>query len=142
LDVTPADILSSYAARRGGDAPPRNKIENSTFRCGAIVRRSQRRLSRIANGLWTRCYSPLALARIAKGDGRHTSRPIGRLQTSDIDGSRPAMEDPYHDLVLAMLTLAIAAVLLVAGGLYLMTRPDPSVPATPALPIITSSIFR
>jgi hypothetical protein len=34
------------------------------------------------------------------------------------------MEDPYHDLVLAMLALATAALLLVAGGLYLMTRPE------------------
>lgn len=69
------------------------------------------------------------------------SRSIGGLQTRDIDGSRTAMEDPYHDLVLAMLALATAAVLLVAGGLYLSTRPDPPA-AAPASPIVTSSMLK
>ncbi|MDP1585477.1 MAG: hypothetical protein Q8M18_18820 [Bradyrhizobium sp.] len=50
------------------------------------------------------------------------------------------MEDPYYDLVLAMLTLAIAAVLLVAGGLYLITKPDPPAVA-PVPPIVTSSLM-
>ena len=53
-----------------------------------------------------------------------------------------AMEDPYHDLVLAMLTLAIAGVLLVAGGLYLITTPDRPPAATPAAPIVTSSMSK
>ncbi len=69
------------------------------------------------------------------------SRSIGGLQTRDIDGSRTAMEDPYHDLVLAMLALATAAVLLVAGGLYLSTRPAPPA-AAPASPIVTSSMLK
>lgn len=68
------------------------------------------------------------------------SPSIDGVQTRDMDGGRTAMEDPYHDLVLAMLTLAIAAVLLVAGGLYLMTRPDPPPAAAPAAPVVTSSI--
>ena len=34
------------------------------------------------------------------------------------------MDDPY-DLVLGMFALAIAAVMLVAGELYLVMRPDP-----------------
>jgi hypothetical protein len=34
------------------------------------------------------------------------------------------MDDPY-DLVLGMFGVAIAAVMLVAGELYLVTRPDP-----------------
>jgi hypothetical protein len=41
----------------------------------AIARRPQWRLSRIANGLRTRCYSALALARIAKGGGSILKRP-------------------------------------------------------------------
>ena len=51
-----------------------------------------------------------------------------------------AMDDP-HDLVLAMFGVAIAAVMLVAGELYLVTmRPDPpeTYPQPPA--VITSSI--
>ncbi len=50
---------------------PWNKnVSGEVSRRAAIARRSQRRLSRIAKGLRTRCYSPpLALARIAKGDG-------------------------------------------------------------------------
>ena len=36
-----------------------------------------------------------------------------------------AMDDPY-DLVLAMFGVAVAAVMLVAGELYLVTRPDPT----------------
>ena len=35
------------------------------------------------------------------------------------------MDDPY-DLVLGMFALAIAAVMLVAGELYLVMRPDPT----------------
>ncbi len=34
------------------------------------------------------------------------------------------MDDPY-DLVVGMFALAIAAVMLVAGELYLVMRPDP-----------------
>jgi hypothetical protein len=34
------------------------------------------------------------------------------------------MDDKDHDLVLGIFALAIAAVLLVAGELYLVTRPD------------------
>jgi hypothetical protein len=48
------------------------------------------------------------------------------------------MDDPY-DLVLAMFGAAVAAVLLLAGELYLVTRPDP--PKTHSQPpaIITFS---
>lgn len=42
---------------------------NDVLLVGAITRRSQRRLSRIAKGLRARCYHQLALARIAKCDG-------------------------------------------------------------------------
>jgi hypothetical protein len=34
------------------------------------------------------------------------------------------MEDDFYDLVLAMFGVAIAAVMLVAGELYLVARPD------------------
>ena len=56
-----------------------------------------------------------SVARIAKGDGSGLNH---------IELLSNAMDDPY-DLVLAMLGLAVAAVMLVAGELYLVTRPDP-----------------
>ena len=43
------------------------------------------------------------------------------------------MEEPY-DLVLAMLAVAVAAVMLVAGELYLVTTPDPRETYAPAHP--------
>jgi hypothetical protein len=49
-----------------------------------------------------------------------------------------AMDDPY-DLVLSMFGVAIAAVMLVAGELYLVMRPDPPHTYTPP-PVVTSSI--
>ena len=49
------------------------------------------------------------------------------------------MDDPY-DLVLGMFALAIAAVMLVAGELYLVTRPDPPQTYTPSPSVVTSSI--
>jgi hypothetical protein len=48
------------------------------------------------------------------------------------------MDDPY-DLVLGMFGVAIAAVMLVAGELYLVMRPDPPHTYTPP-PVVTSSI--
>jgi hypothetical protein len=38
------------------------------------------------------------------------------------------MDDPYDDLILAMFALAVIAVMLVAGELYLVTRPEPPEP--------------
>jgi len=49
------------------------------------------------------------------------------------------MDDPY-DLALGMFVLAMAAVMLVAGELYLVMRPDPSETSRRAPPIVTSSI--
>ena len=49
------------------------------------------------------------------------------------------MDDPY-DLVLGMFALAVTAVLLVAGELYLVARPEPPEPLTPPASIVTSSI--
>lgn len=97
---------------------------------GAIARRSQRRLSRIAKGLRTRCYSPPALARIAKGDGSL----LNQLKSPN------PMDDP-HDLVLGMFGIAIAAVMLVAGELYLVT-PDPPEKTTQPPSVVTSSMER
>jgi hypothetical protein len=48
------------------------------------------------------------------------------------------MDDPY-DLVLGMFALAVTAVTLVAGELYLATRPEPP-ELTPPASIVTSSI--
>ncbi|MBN8991179.1 MAG: hypothetical protein J0H42_23275 [Rhizobiales bacterium] len=50
-----------------------------------------------------------------------------------------AMDDPYYDLILAMFALAVTAVMLVAGELYLVTRPERSETYTPPAPIVTSS---
>jgi 2-phospho-L-lactate guanylyltransferase (CobY/MobA/RfbA family) len=44
------------------------------------------------------------------------------------------MEDP-DDLVLAMLALLIAALLLVAGEIYLVTPPEPAESYAPATPV-------
>jgi hypothetical protein len=51
---------------------------------------------------------------------------------------RVAMDDPY-DLVLGMFALAVTAVMLVAGELYLLTRPEQPTYAPPDS-IVTSSI--
>jgi len=75
----------------------------------------------------TRCYSQLALARIAKGDGAILGEP-------DFESM-----DDLHDLVLAMFGVAVAAVMLVAGELYLVTRPDaPEINSEPRA-VVTSS---
>jgi hypothetical protein len=50
-----------------------------------------------------------------------------------------AMDDPY-DLVLGMFALAVTAVMLVAGELYLVTRPEQPETYTPPASIVTSSI--
>ena len=48
--------------------------------------------------------------------------------------------DDHYDLVLGMFGVAVAAVMLVAGELYLVTRPDSQeVPSKPP-PVVTSSI--
>jgi hypothetical protein len=49
------------------------------------------------------------------------------------------MDDPY-DLILGMFALAVTAVMLVAGELYLVTRPEPRETLTPPASILTSSI--
>jgi hypothetical protein len=49
------------------------------------------------------------------------------------------MDDPY-DLVLGMFAVAIAAVMLVAGELYLVMRPDPPKTNAPPRSVLTSSI--
>jgi hypothetical protein len=54
--------------------------------------------------------------------------------------ARKQMDDS-NDLILAMLALAITAVLLVAGALYLITRPEPTQPHPgPPAAIVTSSV--
>jgi hypothetical protein len=75
----------------------------------------QRRLSRTAKGLRTRCYSQL-------------------------QRTRCVMDDPYDDLILAMFALAVTAVMLVAGELYLVTRPEAPEIFKPPASIVTSSM--
>lgn len=48
------------------------------------------------------------------------------------------MDDPY-DLILAMFALAVTAVLLVVGDLYLVTRPVQPETYTPPASLVTSS---
>jgi hypothetical protein len=47
------------------------------------------------------------------------------------------MDDPY-DLILSMFALAVTAVMLVAGALYLVTRPEPSDAIAPPASIVSS----
>jgi hypothetical protein len=49
------------------------------------------------------------------------------------------MDDPY-DLILGIFALAVTAVMLVAGELYLVTRPESLETLTPPASIVTSSI--
>ena len=49
------------------------------------------------------------------------------------------MDDP-HDLILGMFALAVTAVMLVAGALYLVTRPGQPETHTPPASIVTSSV--
>ena len=48
------------------------------------------------------------------------------------------MDDPY-DLILGVFALAVTAVMLVAGELYLVTRPEP--PENPYIPGLDSNII-
>jgi hypothetical protein len=48
--------------------------------------------------------------------------------------------DDLHDLVLAMFAIVIAAIMLVAGELYLVARPDPLEPYMPPPSVEISSI--
>ncbi|MEA2838662.1 MAG: hypothetical protein QOD89_3212 [Bradyrhizobium sp.] len=48
--------------------------------------------------------------------------------------------DDLHDLVLAMFAIVIAAIMLVAGELYLVTRPDLLEPYMPPPSVEISSI--
>jgi hypothetical protein len=48
--------------------------------------------------------------------------------------------DDFYDLVLAMFGVAVAAVMLVAGELYLVTRPDPPSINPEAPAVVTSSV--
>jgi hypothetical protein len=50
------------------------------------------------------------------------------------------MED--DDLFWAMLGVTIAAVMLVAGGLFLIARPETGEPAMPPIPAAVSSLHR
>jgi uncharacterized membrane protein affecting hemolysin expression len=54
--------------------------------------------------------------------------------------ARQQMDDP-NDLILAMLALALSAVMLVAGTLYLITRPEATQthPAPPAAIVMSSA---
>jgi hypothetical protein len=52
--------------------------------------------------------------------------------------ARQQMDDS-NDLILAMLALAITAVMLVAGALYLITTPEPTQTHPAPAPIVMSS---
>jgi hypothetical protein len=48
--------------------------------------------------------------------------------------------DDLHDVVLAMFGVAMAAVMLVAGELYLVTRPDPPELNLKSPAVVTSAV--
>jgi hypothetical protein len=50
--------------------------------------------------------------------------------------------DDLYDVVVTMFAVVIAAIMLVAGELYLVTRPDPPEKYTPPPSIVTSAINR
>ena len=79
-----------------------------------------------------RPMDPLLFTASARADSQRRLLP-----TLDVRSSI-TMDDPY-DLVLAMFAVAMAAIMLVAGELYFVTRPDPAEIFT-SPPIVTSSI--
>lgn len=71
---------------------------------------------------------------------QQSSRRIAKGKGPLFDTSIPnVMDDPY-DLVLCLFVLVIAAVMLVAGELYLVNRPDPSAVNTASPRVIGLSI--
>jgi hypothetical protein len=50
--------------------------------------------------------------------------------------------DDLYDLMLAMLGVVVAAVMLVGGELYLVTRPDPPEIRSQPSSLVTSSLER
>ena len=80
-----------------------------------------------------RSSDPLLFTSSARADSQ---RRWLRAQPTEIS---TAMDDPY-DLVLTMFGVAIAAVMLVAGELYLVTRPDPPEIYTQPPAVVTSSM--
>jgi hypothetical protein len=96
----------------------------------AIADRSQRRLSRIAKGL----FDLLLFSTSARADSQRRWLPFLRQPKSS-----NAMDDPYG-LMLAMFGVAVAAVMLVAGELYLVTRPAPPEINSKPPSVVTSSV--
>jgi hypothetical protein len=89
---------------------------------------------------------PFTTAPVA--DSQRSSDPLLFITSARADSQRrwlppsifrDAMDDPY-DLILGMFALAVTAVMLVAGELYLVTRPEPPETLTPPASIVTSSI--
>jgi hypothetical protein len=89
---------------------------------------------------------PFTTAPVA--DSQRSSDPLLFITSARADSQRrwlppsifrDAMDDPC-DLILGMFALAVTAVMLVAGELYLVTRPEPLETLTPPASIVTSSI--
>jgi hypothetical protein len=67
--------------------------------------------------------------------------PVTTTKSWPILKSSKAVEDPY-DLVLAIFGMVVAAVMLIAGELYLVTQPDsPKTHLRPSA-VVTSAIER
>src|SRR3954454_1217134 len=81
-----------------------------------------------------RSVDPLLFTTSARADSQR--RWLPPFWDNRISG---AMDDPY-DLVLCLAAAACAAVMLVAGEIYLVTRPDHPEAATPPPSVVTSSI--
>ena len=89
---------------------------------------------------------PFTMAPVA--DSQRSSDPLSFIMSARADSQRRwlppsiflnTMDDP-NDLVLGMFALAVTALMLVAGELYLVTRPDQPETLTPPASIVTSSI--
>ena len=61
-----------------------------------------------------------------------------RDQNNDLQASKTI--DDYHDLVLALFGVAVAAVMLVAGALFMLALPDAPEPLAREPTIVTSSV--
>jgi hypothetical protein len=86
---------------------------------------------------------PFTTAPVA--DSQRSSDPLSFITSARADSQRrwlppsifrDAMDDPY-DLILGVFALVVTAVMLVAGELYLVTRPEPLETLTPPASIVT-----
>jgi hypothetical protein len=123
-----------FSGSRGGSDPckPERRIRNKntlgdvSIPCG---HRPPFTTAPVADS--QRSSDPLLFTTSARADSQRRWLPSSIF--------RNAMDDPYA-LILGMFALAVTAVMLVAGELYLVTRPEQPETHTPPASIVTSSI--